>query len=349
MPYFNDALSFTPFTVAEWKEVIGDQQPGGESISMEASQATIAVDIPWDRAMAFVRFALGWSFVSEPPRTGGDAALHRINPARHPRFPYLSVANVSFQGVSPHGTPGVGTKVEGVYGSAISLPQAAYNRCIATVTFQDQRWTFIEDGNSYSPSAESQRNVFFDPVPSVEIISAEGLNNLKFSYTTAGPAGPNGTAVPAPFGTLMAKVTYTMNWMWVPHEYISTQPYPILRPTRILNCVGRVNTQDFFSFIPGTVLMQAPIFEPMRFPVVSNAANRGLGFFGWNVRIPFQYFEPEEGTQTGLPPGAQFHGHQLLPWRINLKWYPAIRESGDKVFPEADFTQIFANANYAFP
>lgn len=338
MPYKGDedpTYESMPYLKSYWLEVIGNEQVGGESIALEGGTATIAVEIPWYLARQFVRFALGWSYTPYPTGSDSSRRLVRENPVRHPRFPFLTASSVSFQGISPLGVEGVGTKVDGIYST--SVPVAAYDKTIATVTFTDRPWRFQEDGGSYDPAAEASRNTYFDPVPSVEIISAEGLNNIKFAN---GP-GAGGPPIPAPFGTLMSKTTYTLNWMWVPHEYISTTTYPLLTPTAILACVGRVNSDTFLGiFPPGTMLLQAPVFTPFRFPIATAEPAADEGFFGWNVRLPLQYFDPTRGVAD-----ANYRGHQCVPYRPNLLWYGAQRELGDKVFPEADFSTIFSNPN----
>lgn len=289
MTYYEDAhpdYFSTRFTRADWLEAIGNEQVGGESVSLEGGQATIAVKIPWAKRLAFARFVHGWSYVSR-----GSLMLRRENPVRHPQWPHLVGANVSFQGISPVGVAGVGTKVAGAYPD--SMFQAKYANCVATVTFTDRPWVFRRDHGGYSPAVEGTRNTYLEPTPTIEVISAEGLNNIKFA------SGPNsGAAVPAPFGTLMSKCTYVLNWMWVPHEYISTSDYPVLVAAKINACVGRVNTDTFFGFPPGTLLLQAPSFQPFRFPIVTS--DRTEGFFGWNVRLPIQHFDPPRGGTTGL-------------------------------------------------
>jgi len=211
--------------------------------------------------------------------------LHRENPVAHPTFATLSAASVSFQDIAPKGTPGQGSKVPGSY--AASLPAAAYQYTLATVRFIDFKMPFYTDVEVFGD--EVQRNTFFSPVPSVEIISAEGLNNIKFAN---GPS--RGAAIPAPFGTLMSKMTKTFNWMWVPHEYISGSDPTQFTPQKILNCIGCVNSTTWNGHPAGTLLLQAPVFTRFRFPVQTN---NGLnGYFGWNVALPMQFFDPRRGT-----------------------------------------------------
>lgn len=343
MPYYSDQFyegADATFTINDWKEVIGDQQPGGgDSFSLESGESSLTLQVPWLKARSFIRFCLGWSFC----RSATDPKLYRENPVEHPRFPWLTATTVSFQGSSPVGIAGVGTKVAGIYTG--SVPVAKYEHLVATVRFTDKPWTFLDDDVA-ATLGEQYRNTYFDPTPSIEIISAEGINSLKFFYNPGFILGPGTQGVPAPFGTLMAKITQTMNWMYVPNEYISGSDSLTFLPSKIQACVGRVNSADFLGFPANTLLLQAPKYDRCRFPIAT--AEGVYGYFGWNIKLPFQYFSPDLGPQTGVPSGGVFRGHQVLPWRSNLLWYPAVRElSGataatlQKLYPEADFATIF--------
>jgi hypothetical protein len=335
MPYYSDRYVFAPdqqFTAADWKEIIGNQQAGGETISLDGSQATIQVHVPWQKKQTFAQFCVGWSYVVSSAAT----KLTRQNPVQHPSFPTMYASSVSFQAESPVGQAGVGTKVSGLYST--SLKVAKYHSVTATVQFTERPYFILPDAViAVLGGFEGYRNTYFEPVPSIEILSAEGLNNLSFKYNSGGP----GTSpIPAPFGTLMSKVTQTLNWMNVPHEYINGSNQYTFLPKKILNCVGRVNSAPFFGFPANTLLLQAPVFVRHRFPTPT--ADGTSGYFGWNIKLPLQYFEPNLGIQSGVPPGEVFAGHQVLPYRKNLLWYPAVREDGtSKIYPEADFKQIF--------
>lgn len=328
MPYFDNVLVESPedtFTKSDWLEVIGNEQAGGESFTLEGGEGAINVKVKWGKARSFLRFALGWSYADKE----SPFRLRRENPVYHPRFPWLTASSVSFAGSTPVGVEGVGTKVDGVFSSGVKV--AKYDHCIATVRFADRPWTFLDDEFAISPATEAARNTYFDLTPSVEIISAEGINNIMFAN---GPGIDN--KVPAPFGTLMAKVTYTLNWMWVPQEYISLDESDVFLPSNIMSCVGRVNSAEFMGFPAGTLLLQPPVFQRFRFPI--STAGGFYGYFGWNIRLPMQYFDPERGAVIS----ATYRGHQCIPRREDLLWYGAKRDiGGTKLYPEADFANIF--------
>jgi hypothetical protein len=277
---------------------------------------------------------LGWSYADQE----SPFKLHRDNPQAHPRFAWLTASTVTFNSLGPVGVEDVGTKVPGVFSS--SLPVAKYEEVEATVRFTDRPWAFITDDQLavvelFSASGEACRNTYFEVSPTIEIISAEGLNNIKFQH------GPKANQeIPAPFGTLMSKCNKTLNWMWVPHEFISGSDALQFAPTKINACVGRVNSATFLGHPAGTLLLQAPQYQRFRFPVLT--ANGTYGYFGWNIRFPMQFFDPTRGTGSS----DAYRGHQCVPDRDTLLWYGAIRASGsDKLFPEADFNTMFTHVD----
>lgn len=311
MPYDSSLFPELPdetFTKSDWDELIGTDQPGGgESLSLESGEAVIVCLVPWEKRRSFVTFTCGFSYADQGP----PYRLRRQNPQRHPVFPWLTAATVSFSSTSPVGEAGVGTKVAGIF--ADSLPVAKYDKCYATVRFVDRPWYFLDDSYSNTPAKEAERNTFLEVSPSIEIISADGLNSLQWTNSSGGAFGPAttgvGNIIPAPFGTLMSKVNYVLNWQWVPNEYISnglkadgtddTKFYP----ANIMACVGRVNSVAFMDFPAGTLLLQAPVFTRFRFPVA--ATNAVQGFFGWNIKFPLQFFDPDRGGNVGtLTSGA---------------------------------------------
>lgn len=331
MPYLDDIYTEVPadrFEMDDWREFIGTEQPGGgEAFSLESGEATVVNLLDWGKARSFLRFVLGFSYADR----ANPFRLRRENPVFHPRFSWLSATTVSFASISPVGVQGAGTKVEGAFPATAGVPPVAkYAKILATVRFTDRPWTFLEDEFATTPATEAERNTFFEPVPSVEVISAEGLNNIKFAN---GPQA--GEVIPAPFGTLMSKITKTLNWMWVPHEYISGDDPLQFTPDNIMSCVGRVNSDTFLGHPPGTLLLQAPVFQRFRFPVLTR--NNLYGYFAWNIKLPMQFFDPPRGVAD-----ANYRGHQLVPRRTDLLWYGAIREDGSsKLFPEAPFANIF--------
>ncbi|NCW80336.1 MAG: hypothetical protein EBV68_00480 [Betaproteobacteria bacterium] len=330
--------------VDDWKERIDSLAPGTESFSLEAGEATTPIQIPWNKARDALRKILGFDYADK----AAPWALHRENPTYHGRFPWLTAANCTFQGVEPsYNDSQGGFLVEGLFDNPPSPYVAKYSTIFGTVRFRDVPWEIRPDSSTPTAADEIKRNVYFDCDPSIEVLSAEGASFLKFIEGTPA-ADPATSSVPAPLGTLLAKTNFILNWMRVPHDYISDDPN-ILNPVKILACVGRVNSAAFGPFTrPGTLLMMPPKFERFRYPVctVDGISN----FFGWNVRIPLQYFNPDKGVANTPPGTSPYYGHNLMPYRADLKWYMAIRGPGTTVttdntfLPQADFNDIFRHA-----
>ncbi len=236
-----------------------------------------------------MRFALGFSFAD----IAAPYALHRENPVYHPRFSWLTASTVSFSSIAPEpNDEATGTFVPGAFPND-SVPVAQYQKIWATVRFTDKPWTFLENEDIDSYVDEPTRNTFYNPSPSVEIISAEGLNNIVWANNPALIGEP----IPAPFGTLMSKCNLQLRWMWVPNEYISGPDSLTFTPLWINDAVGRVNADEFLGYPPRTLLLQAPQYERFRFPVMTSEGI--FGFFGWNITFPMQFFDPDRDPALG--------------------------------------------------
>ncbi len=416
MPYWpSDALPTLPFETfsltTDVREMIEITQPGGgEAFSLESGDATSVYLVPWDKQRDFIFKFLGFSYADNK----SPWRLHRINPVYHPRFPWLTASTVSFSAIGPlKNDDNTGTYVQGVYPSlAGCIKVAQYEWVIATVRFVDRPWTFLDDaqvlsaGSGTAYAGEPYRNTYFTPSPSVEIISAEGLNNILWANNQFSPTSP-GNIIPAPFGTLMSKTLLSFRWMWVPNEYVSGPNSLTFTPKWIDSCVGKVNSDTFLGYAPGTLLLQAPTYERFRFPVPT--IDGVYGYFGWNIGLNFQFFDPPRGSQDGtLTSGAgttagtitlavaftnfsvggtvdvqwaggghregmtvdaylglvvavsggtgnvlpanstpiavydnAYRGHQLVPYRSNLRWYGAKRQLAGKLYEEAAMSNIF--------
>ncbi len=279
--------------------MIGDDQAGGgEAFSLESGEATVVVQMAWGKVRSFLRYALGFSYAD----AGAPWRLRRENPVFHPRYPWLTATTVTFSAKAPEpNATDDGTFTAGIYPDAQNV--AEYQIVYATVRFTDRPWSFLEDDEMVASGAdgatayllEPTRNTYFNPAPTVEIISAEGLNNISFANGT--PAYPDRTAaIPAPFGTLMSKCNLAFRWMWVPNEYVSGPSPLAFTPKWIEDCTGCVNSADFLGYPAGTLLLQAPSYERFRFPMaVAGGGSNKTGFFGWNITLNMQFFDPNAG------------------------------------------------------
>jgi hypothetical protein len=346
MPYLGDILpedadgTFDP--ESDVKEIIGDDQPGGgDTFSLQNGESTLVYLIDWLKARSFLRSCLGFSYADE----GAPYQLHRENPWVHPRFTWLRAGTVSFSATAPavnaSSTPADRPNFPAVFADKVPSKTAYYQKCYATVRFVGWDFPFLEDSEISSFSDELRRNVSIDLTPSVEMLSAEGpLGQMKWTETGAGGAQPAiGSPINTPFGTLVAKATYSMTWHHVPEEYLSNDPL-FFYPRNILEHVGKVNSAEFGTFDVATALLMPPKFQRFRFPV--STFDGKYPFWGWNVTIPLVYFQPR-------PRGASApsdDGYRLLPWAANLKWYAAKRaDNTTYLYQESDLNGIFKHVD----
>jgi hypothetical protein len=366
MPYLEDVLPEEPEATfdpeSDILEIIGNDQPGGgDTFSLEAGEATLVYLIDWLKARSFLRWCLGFSYADE----GYPYKLRRENPQFHPRFPWLTAGTAHLSSVAPESGgedaipantpnfPAVLLDGEGI------TKTGRYQKCYATVRFVDRPWVFRPDGYITDYVDEIERNTTFLPVPSVEMLSAEGpLGQMRWTETGAdGPSiiAPN-NLINTPFGTLVGKTTFNMTWWWVPEEYLSNKF--VFSPDNILRCVAHVNSLKIGPWGPGTVMAMPPKFERFRFPV--STFDGLFPFFGYNVTVPFVHFQPRpRGTSAAAAADialaadptnpiqiaaaeAEPDGYRLLPWPRSRKWYPAKRSDGTSyLFPETDLAAIF--------
>ncbi len=351
MPYLADLLpedaasTFDPAT--DLLEVIANEGMSSAAFSLENAEATLTYLVKWKKARSFLRWMLGVSFAD----SGDPYKLRRENPQIHPRFPWLSAATVSFSDHVPlynddSGDPaptydGPTKLTSGApnYPAVFTDPNGItktgyYEKTYATVRFVQRPWRFLTDNQITSYDQEVRRNVVWDVVPQVEMLSAEGtLGQLRWKET--GTGGPTvDQPIPAAFGTLVAKATYTLTWMWVPQEYLSNDEFAFY-PQKLLTPMGKANSVAFGSFDVATGLIMPPKFQRFQFPVCDYA---GEPYFGYNVTIPIVYFQPRPRGATS----PSDDGYRLLPWPSNLKWYSAKRaDAATYLYQEADFNKIF--------
>lgn len=303
MPYLTDILpepgdaEFDP--LSDISEMIENTQPGGgDSFSLEAGEATYVYRFDWLKARSFIRWFLGFSYADSGP----PYRLRRENPQRHPRFPWLTAQTIHLSSVAPKSNPFDGVPARApnypavfVEGSGEITKAALYHETWATIRFVAQPWSFRSDDETPSHTDEVFRNCYFDPEPSVEMLSAEGpLAQLSWTETGLG-GGAAGhpsvdTPIPTAMGTLVPKCAHVLNWMHVPQEYLSESRLAF-RPRQILRSAGAVNATTFATeWQPGTLLALAPKFQRFRWPI--STADGRYPFFGWNVRLPLVEFEP---------------------------------------------------------
>lgn len=329
-------------------ELIDNTQPGGGGgISYTSQDAVIPYLIPFTKIRTATKFFLGHAYAdaSTPYRLHRDPA-----PQRHPIWPQMRAYSVGYVGISPNdpdeiGSPYVVSPFEGPEGQ--QMYHASYEKAILTVRFRNfGRTRFLTDTQVEDAASEVgvppyryeyTRYVRFNVDPAVEELSAEGSSQLRFREGGTPPTGPEGVAFPAPVAELLAKASLSVEWLNVPHEYVSSDT-DILVPDKILACLGRWNTRSFLGSQPGKQMLMALKAEEVLFPIAT--LDEDLPATGWNLTFVLNQFDPPKGATA-----SDKHGHRLFPWARSGKWFWATRASGDDFYPGADLYKVFQHVS----
>lgn len=334
----------------DWKEVVADTGGGGASFSWDAQENTRQGYIKWNKQRAAARHFLGFAYAD----TAAPWRLHRENPQWDPDYPWLYAHSISFSPMvvkantaNPNNSP----YVESPF--AVGNYSSNYEWVLATVKYRAFRHKFLNDGDVPTAQEEYKRNCTFTSAGRVEVLSADGASQLKFAETSAAGggilAGPNiagaGTAFPAPIGILLPKLQLNVEWTGVPNDYLSSNANVFI-PTKILTCLGKVNSTAFLGFPAGTLLMQPFEYTEFTWPVASDTANQSVYELlrGVNIRLSVDYFDPTPGAAVPVT-----RGHRLMPWRLNGRFYLATYDGAASVakalIEEAEFNNIFTHVS----
>jgi hypothetical protein len=349
------------FTAADWLEAIEQSDPGGsDTLSNESADATVVIEIEAAKLRSAVTWILGYSWADD----AGPYKLHRLPPASHPIYgTQLRATAVSFQRYNPCGNPDVlgGKPYETspvVFDSVTRF--ARYTHARVQVKFAPRAYYLYSDDNAEwlaGGGKEFDRwTERYQVESSVELIDAETERHLVWVDGPGSPDGPNGKEFPGRIGERTVHTRLNMIWHEVPQNYLCD---PSGVPTKILDCVGRVNS-DWFpkvngqtgtGFAPGTLLMEAPIFERHLFPWFSED---GRAYF-WTVRIPLLHFDPTKPADSTV---LTDRGWRTAPWRFGggvnggPGWYGIRRKTSSSppttsspyVLEEIDFATAFDHA-----
>lgn len=348
-PYVEEPANQFHYTT-DWQEIIDSaSQPSNSHISNDVQEATLVGYVPWNKQRDCARYFLGFAFTETVP----PYRLFRENPLPHPVFPWLYAADVSFSPYLIKNNPDYNQpNVPSVFPFHPPQYTTYCEKVIATVRYRNYRQFFLEDDEITTPSDEWMRNVVIDIEPSVEALQCTGgLSQLTFAEPAVPAANqPQGgvNKFPAPLAALLSKVGFTLNWYNVPYDYLSSNT-DYFFPTKILACVGTVNSTTFLGDLPaGTVLMKSPRFIQKPFPVAAD--NFLFPLMAVDVQLSFEYFNPKKGPGTG---GAL--GHNLMPWSGDGTlakpggdglFYLCTRDGtlgGTRLIAETDHTSIFTN------
>lgn len=317
---------------SDWQETIDDTGTSDTHLSNDVQENVRVGYVPANKVRSATRFFLGFAYCD----TGSPYRLHRENPHADPEFPWLYAYDVSIKKLGPKANTDISPvtpKIESPFYAGFFF--ANYEKAIVTVRYRSFRCRFRPDDQIDANTDEWKRNVYFDVVPKVEALSADGVSQLHWDE---GPAGVLNVPFPSPVAALKTQTGFVLNWLNVPTNYLSlTSDY--FFPTKIINCMGKLNSDLFLdTFNEKTLYMGPPTFNIKPAPVASDDPYDPLYYA--DLSIPLDYFEPEKGVVSA------YYGHSLFPWRVNGKWYHAVREDNtSEVLPSAAFSTILENVN----
>lgn len=356
----NPADVFNPVVnPTDWLEIIDSgSSPGSTHLTNDGQEATLVGLIPWNKQRSAARWFLGFAYADS------NAILHRENPEAHPLFPWLFAREISFVPFNPAvNQANLGAPLQFVspwFGNQlVALNIASYRLAICTVKFGSFRYSFLDDAAITDPRMEWMRNVYLDLEPKVEALSCDTIGQLTFAEgVSSGPGGPTAgvTNFPAPLAQLLGKTTFTLNWVNVPFEYLSSET-DYFYPENIIDCLGKLNSDNFpFAssdpFLPGTLLFEGVKFAQKVFPVAS--ADPASPLMSVDVAMSLQYFSPPKGNLL-----SSYYGHNLMPWRGGQLSSGSYDPAGGYYFyctrggqpdappllPSTPFNNIFLNPN----
>lgn len=327
----------------DWLELIDSaSSPCSSNLSNDAQEATLVGLVPWNKQRSAARFFLGFAYTDT-----STARLVREVPEQHPTFPWLYADSISFtpylirsNADNVDGEP----KVTSVFYP--NLKTGYYEYAVATVRYRSFRCRFLDDSYIATAQDEWQRYTYFETESKFEALQVTGgLSQLTFAEGTGASGQPlaGTTKFGAPMAMLLSKTGFTLYWLQVPFDYVS-ESTSYFYPTKILNCVGTVNSSTFLgNFDAGTVLMNPPRFVEKRFPVADDNPVEPLRSV--DIAIPFEFFDPPRGG--GAP---TVRGHNLMPFAGDGekvgdgKFYLATRDGtagGTQLLRSTDHRTIF--------
>lgn len=315
----NYPVKSPPASVLRWVERVGNYSPWNDVFSVQQQESALVVDVAFANRYLFLASVLGFSWVD-------GTRLRRVNPKPHPYWTWMRAARLGHAGVRYSG-------FKTVTSAGVS---ARYTHARFTIGFANFPMTFLEDSEVATAADEYKRNVVWAEQPASQFLAAEGgAATLAYSYpATMGVA--NDTAFRAPFGTVLSQIRYVASWKWVPYDYV----FKGRIPANIYAALNKVNDAAVLGesqFVKGTMLFDG--VKITRYPAPLRFA--GGPSVLCDIDLAHLYFDPDRGITGGA--GSEWRGHNLMPYRVDNKFYPAARRDAAGHFQvPTDTNQLFA-------
>jgi hypothetical protein len=340
--------------VPDWDELADMDQPGsGSDYARDDGKATLCAHIPFEKLYDARKKILGYAYAD----TGSPWALHRVNPLQHPDEPQLRATSMSYTGMNPLAGL-IPLSSPSAYGAYVDAEVAStfpkrvrYTRAKVSVNFRPHNYPFMSDADMVAGGlSEIFRHVaVFDSTdPALQVLAAGSEPFMKWIDTPAAGADPQPIVGGQPNTTgldkgelsiLISQANFVMVWHHVPYDYIAS-PY---LPSKILNCMGKVNNATWLSTFPaGTLKLEAPRIK--RSVQSHIRTTGGIIPFVCDIFLPFTWVDPTPGALSG---GAAptMRGWNLFAWNKTAKFYSIVRKDNPTVglFETANFDSIFTH------
>jgi len=338
------------FWATKWKEA--REESYALNLGNTTASATLVGYINAEDYALAVASILGFS---ECISSQGSRFLYRVAPVCHPRIMNLYASAVritpyAFAEVSRPLNPVVRREVAPTFtytyynaprmleGFNVARYTSPYTKLRVEIDFSEfVGITFASDeqpgfqANYWGREYLRYTLVTFDY--GLEVLQMDNAASLVFD---AGP--PKNQAFPTPVGVMLPQGKLYVKWMWVPHEFITDNPFretKILYNQTIQDKIGKVNTDLFLGFDVGQLLFTSWKTEPIVIPVPDAETNSVVMKLAWNLEFEFLYLNPEIGAtyQVPITDLYKIKGHNTFPWRGDGKFYPASIRKGDDPAP----------------
>jgi len=358
-PPFLSEPGYAPFSFTDdWQEVAAaDKAPGGpDTFTKEKADCILVGQIDAAKEVQMRRDVFGYAY------TDSTLKLKRVNPVRHPKHEDCHATGLSLHRFGIVGNDSYLKPKEASVRPLGSIPYTAkYQKSEATIRLTQTPYPVVDDSDmTYiiggAPIPEYYRNVDWahDVKEDVSTLNAEADRQLIFAEgypsTTTPPSSFSGRAV-----EYICKSALSWRWYDVPEEYLFAGDDG--EPVKIQNCLGRVNSVDFYGYVAGTLLLLGVQMIKFQYPwrfFDSLYPTRSTPAFGYHVTFLVSQFDPVPGVTTTSTPGVPLaRGHNLMPYRqvvtgTSTRWYLATfggSPTGQRLIPGADFAQMFTHVS----
>jgi len=369
--------TWNPATAGDWVELADMNMPGsGGTYSRDDASESIVGHVPYAKRYDARRKILGYAYAD----SGTPYYLRRVNPFFHPDELQLRADSVDIRGYNLQGyDPGGGaamTSSDAAFNAALGGFQTRphYARAELSIRFRPHPFPYLTDADMLTYAAangyatrlpEYYRNCsIFDTMdPVLQVISAGSEPYMRWIDTPLPGSGGPAPFVPDAHGVLVENTTnldkgevpilisqaqLAIVWHDVPLDYIAN-PY---LPSKIMNCVGKVNSNGFattpvtdapwLGFFPrGTLKMEAPRIKKTVQSQIRTNSPFFLPFL-CDVIFPLSYTNPLMAGLVGAVKPT-FQGWNAFLWNRTAQSYAIARisDSTKGVFEYADFDTAF--------